>query len=408
MPGVKWNISLILLLLCMAATQKQLQSQPQNQPQDQPEGSADSAAYEAWLVGINRRKPVVANARLAMAETVKRGAWDEAKLLLAFMDNRQNNGPWLNGPERLLLLTILTDTATLLNPAALDQMLAETWSVAGSLRPDGVRDRLRYLLRSGAASASDRFDGYRPTEEERRFFNLLLNHLTARGLRAQESLNTLVEQFAAQYPRSRFLPLAQSHIRRQYSEQVGGLGIQAGYGGGVPVGELGNRFGKLHGIAVELEGYLSQFTLSGAVQFLSLAVPAQFVAAGDQWPAGDASMTNATLSLGYELRQGRIAFTPMFGLAAMSVQSGDAIRQQEQAIQTGFGLGFDLSGVADYRIPFDEGPHINVRARVGYSGGALAGYDPTFAGGILYFRLGFGLVYRPYVGRAAGRGEESE
>lgn len=402
MSGGNQIVLAMLLLLCLAATPGQLPGQPQ----DQPQYPADSAAYEEWLAGINRRKPVVANARLAMAETVKRGAWDETKLLLTFMDNRQNNGPWLNGPERLLLLSILPDTATLLNPAMLEPMLAETWSIAGSLRPDGVRDRLRYLLRSGAASASDRFDGYRPTEEERRFFNLLLNHLTVRGYRAQESLNTLVAQFAAEYPRSRFLPLAQSYISRQYSEQVGGLGILTSYGGGMPTGQLGERFGKLHGLAVELEGYLYWATFSGAIQFLSLAVPSAFVAGGDSWPAGDASMTNATLSLGYEFRQGRIAFTPMVGLAAVSVQSGDAIGQQSQAIQTGFGLGFDLSGVADYRIPFDEGPHINVRARVGYSSNALGGYDPGFAGGILYFRLGFGLVYRPYVGRAAGRGEE--
>lgn len=367
--------------------------------------NADSVAYEEWLVGINRRKSVVANARLVLVENVKRGQWETAKTLYAFMDRRQNDGLWLNSPERLLLLTLFADTTTLLDPATLDSMLAETWIVLGSLQSDGVRERLREVLRSGATAASDRFDSYRPTEEERRLFNLLLNHLTVRGYRAQESLNTLVHQFATEYPRSRFLPLAQTHIRREYSEQVSGLGIGASYGGGIPVGQLSNRFGKLHGLTVEIEGYLYQATFSGALQFLSLVVPGQFAVAGDLWPAGDASMTNATFSVGYEFRQGRVSCTPMLGVAAALVQSGDAVNQQEQAT-TGFGLGFDFSGVADYRIPFDEGPHINLRVRAGYSGSALSGYDPTFAGGILYLRFGFGLVYRPYVGRAAGRKED--
>lgn len=394
--GVKQAIAIVVfLLLCVAVAQGQ----------SQDSASADSVAYEEWLAGINRRKSVVANARLVLVGYAKRGEWKAANTLRAFMDRRQNDGLWLNSPERLLLLTLLTDTTALLDPATIDPMLAETWIVAGSLQPDGVRERLREILRSGAAAASDRFDGYRPTEEERRFFNLLLNHLTVRGYRAQESLNTLVKQFAAEYPRSRFLPLAQTHIRREYSEQIGGLGIGASYGGGIPVGQFGNRFGKLHGLTVEIEGYLYQATVTGSLQFLSLSVPNQFSVGTDVWPAGDASMINATLNVGYEFRQGRISFTPMLGVAAASVQSGDAVNQQDQAT-TGFGLGFDVSGATDYRIPFDEGPHINLRARAGYSGGALSGYDPTFAGGIFYLRLGFGLVYRPYVGRAAGRKED--
>lgn len=403
MRGGKRIFAIAVLLLCCGAAAR-VQAQTESQPETQaPAANPDSAAYEEWLAGINRRKPVVANARLVLAESAKRGQWEAAQKLRAFMDHRQNGGPWLNGPEQLLLLALLADTATLLDPVALDPMLAETWAIPGALQPDGVRERLREVLRAGAEAASDRFDANRPTEEERRFFNLLLNHLTVRGYRAQESLNALVGQFAAEYPRSRFLPLARAYIRREYSEQVGGLGIGASYGGGAAVGALGDRFGKVDGLAVELEGYLYQATLSGTIQFLSVSVPNPFTVGQDHWPAGDASMTNATLSLGYEFRQGRFALTPMIGLAATSVQLGDAIGQQPTS--TGWGLGFDLSGVADYRIPFDEGPHINLRGRVGYSNGVLAGYDPAFAGGILYLRLGFGLVYRPYVGRAA-RGRE--
>src|SRR5262249_35932357 len=106
-----------------------------------------------------------------------------------------------------------------------DASLLESRFARGALEPrrhavysDGLYDAERGLLRDRADLLTARFDEEGAPDDERTFYNLLVNHLIIRGLRAQEELNDRVMQFRRRFPSSPLAPVAEQYIARPYAE----------------------------------------------------------------------------------------------------------------------------------------------------------------------------------------------
>ncbi len=92
--------------------------------------------------------------------------------------------------------------------------------------------------------------------------------------------------------------------------------------------------------------------------------------------------------------------TPLAGLAGQSVRGDDSAGAGSATLpRTNMRIGYDVGAILGYRIPFDVGPHLDLRVQAGRMATALGDYDPGFSGGLWYLRLGFALVQRPYEGR---------
>ncbi len=366
---------------------------------------ADSLAFERMIADADGARPFNENARRILARRLVSGDDVGGLALLGFMDRRLSTDPrpWLDPAERLYAHVILADRSLIADTSRLGPLLA-TADIFGTGAPygDGLFRNERDILRRDVEKVAERFDAGGPTNEERRFFNLLLNHLIITGYRAQSALNGSADGFTAGYPTSRYNPLIASYIRKEYSEHDYGVAFSAGYTGGAFGGELGDRFGKFHGAMLSGEIYATRLTFALTLQLCVAASRRDFAAGADFWSAGDASFVNFTLDGGYEFRMGRLALTPLAGLAVQSMRGAEEAPETE-APRTRSRYGYDLGLLVGYRIPFDLGPHIDLRMKLGRSAAALGDYDAGFTGAAYYAQFGFALVYRPYRGRARGR-----
>jgi hypothetical protein len=190
------------------------------------------------------------------------------------------------------------------------------------------------------------------------------------------------------------------YIHKNYGEVPIGAAFSAGYATGEFDGELGRRFNYFIGPMLAGELYIHRFTVAAWINFGVAKAPRDFIAGERIWGAGSSTITNITLDLGWEFRFGRLAITPLAGLGIQGMRGIDSHAfEGDEAPRTNDRMGYDVATIIGYRIPFDVGPHIDFRARVGRTATGLHRYDPAFAGSLWYLQLGFALVQRPYRGR---------
>lgn len=360
---------------------------------------ADSAATAQAITTAFPGLPFMASARRLLLRDLRSLNRAEARSVLLLVDRTDASA--LTGCERLIAETMLGEPALLRDTARLEMMLAEAVPAAGN-HPgfnDGMYPALRELLRSQAVAIAAAFDERGPSEAERMFFNLLINHLFVNGLRGREELNTRTDQFAAQYPASPLVPLAERHIHLDYGEVPFGAAFSAGYGVGSFSGELGDRFAYAHGPMLAGELYIREVTVAASFIFGIAHASSPFTAHSVAWPQGNAELTNVAIDLGYEFRSGRLAVTPFAGLGVQNISISSNDGTMADAPHTGDAIGYDIGVMLGARIPFDVGPHLDFRARLGCTHTALASYDPSFAGTLWYVTIGFALVQRPYQGK---------
>lgn len=354
------------------------------------------------MIAAERRDlPFAASARLRLLRAEREGDLRGSRDILQFMDRRRSADSygWLSATERLLAETLLSDTLLVRDLPRMESLLAaaRTTERQHPLFNDGLHRHLRDLLRERSDGVTGRFAALEPMASELWFFNLLVNHLSIRGLRAQEELNGRVEEFARKMPGAPLVPLAQEYIWKRYSEADIGAAFSAGYSLGGFDGSLGEHFGSFHGPSLAGELYLWRWTFTGNITFGVADATSAFSAGGEEWSKGDAPFINGALSAGYEFRFGRLAITPLLGLAMQAVRGDDSSGMDGALLpRTHDRVGYELAAIIGYRIPSDIGTHIDLRARFGRTQTGLSSYDPAFSGALWYIQFAFALVQRPY------------
>jgi hypothetical protein len=362
---------------------------------------ADSLDIEQRIQTAFPDRPFVESARAILYNYLGTGAALRARTLVRFMDRRQDlatTTSWIGPSERLLTSLLVTDTALVHDRNRLADMLAGTVDPdRRSIFKDQLLDKLRSLMQRSIDRVVAGYDTFEPQPQERRFLELLINHLIVLGYRGRSELNAKVVRYEADYPGTWRAELARIYIVRPYNESEFGAAFSAGYSAGIFDGELGEHFPSLHGPVLGGEVYIYGATLSGLLAFGVAAADREFSAAGESWLAGSSNWTNLSLAAGYELRFERLGITPLAGLALQSARgAGDETGDAGSLPRTGYRNGLDLGIILGWRIPFDVGPSIDLRFRIDRISTALADYDPKFTGALYIVQLGFALVQRPY------------
>jgi hypothetical protein len=365
--------------------------------------ASDSAAIDRAIRLERSDLPFAASARMLLLRRLRQGDARGGRSLLVFMGRRPDDAAtWLTARERLLAETIIADTLLVRERERMTSLLA-TAAISAKQNlayDDRLFESERDLLRESVDAVAARFDENDPTPAERTFYNLLINQLFTRGYRAQEKINDRVDAFAGAYPASPLVPIAREYLKKAYGETDFGAAFMAGYAFGGFDGGLGRRFDLFYGPSLSGELYLYRITIAGVVTFGNAVAPQPFTAGGEQWLSGSQSFINLALDGGYELRFGRLAITPLLGLAGQAIRGADSAGSDPAALpRTNVRLGYDLGAIIGYRIPFDVGPHLDLRVQGGRAAVSFDGYDPSLSGSLWYIRLGFALIQRPYEGR---------
>lgn len=373
----------------------------QMHPAHAQQRKSDSLEFERAISSERRDLPFSASARFRLLRGLREGDLPGVRGLLQFMDRRSSADSygWLAPTERLLAEALLSDTLLIRDLSRLESLLAaaRTTERQNPAFNDGLHRHMRDLLRERSEGAIGRFAALEPMASELWFFNLLVNHLYIRGLRAQEDLNGRVEEFARKMPGAPLVRLAETYIWKRYSESDFGAAFSAGYSLGGFDGALGEHFGSFHGPSLAGELYLWKWSFAGNITFGVAEALDEFAAGGERWKKGDAPFINGSLSAGYEFRFGRLAVTPFAGLAMQSVRGDDSAGIESALLpRTRDRVGYELGAIVGYRIPSDIGTHIDLRARFGRTATGLSSYDPGFSGALWYIQFAFALVQRPY------------
>jgi hypothetical protein len=361
----------------------------------------DSLDIEQRIQTAFPGRPFIESARAILYNYLGTGAAQRARNLVRFMDRRHDmvtSGSWISPSERLLTSLLVIDSALLQDRDRLSDLLA------GSVDPDRrsvfkdqFLDKLRSLMQRSIDRVVAGYDTFEPLPQERRFLELLINHLIVLGYRGRSELNAKASRYESDYPGTWRSELAHMYIVRPYNESEVGAAFTAGYAAGIFNGELGEQFPALHGPVLGGEIYIYRATLSGLLTFGVAAADREFTAAGETWPAGNSNWTIASLTAGYEFRFERLGITPLAGLALQSARGAEnETGEAGSSPRTGYRNGLDLGVIVGWRIPFDVGPSIDLRFRFDRITTALEDYDPKFAGALYVVQLGFALVQRPY------------
>jgi hypothetical protein len=357
----------------------------------------DPSTLERRIADFRPELPFVESARAFVVEHARRGDSAVTRAAIRLVDERRRGDSvqWLGRYERLAIAVLLPATDIIADSIAIAALFVrDAAGDNGNPFGDDHASTLRDLVRTTAARVTGRYDDLGPSEEARRFFNLLVNHLHLRGLRGRADLSARAESFASTYPDSWRTRVLRRSIIGEYSEDRFGLAFSAGYRSANVLGGAGERLDYAHGAALSGEAYFDRMTFVVELNVGVANAPATFVAAGDTWRAGDFPYLSGAASVGYELRLNRLAVTPLVGLALHSLRAESD--SGEHAPRTGFRGGLDVAAIVGYRIPFDVGTHIDLRLRGGVATMAMSGYDDVLSGSLLYLQAGFALVYRPY------------
>jgi|GEM_PF-1928618 len=364
--------------------------------------SSDSLDIERAIAAERSDLSYAGRARMLLLRRLRTDDVGEARRLLGFMDRYRPAG-WLTATERLAAETLIGDSLLIRDTARMEGLLAAARVTERQHLSyhDDLQASLRDLLRGRADAVTARFLAWEPTVGERWFINLLINHLHVRGLRGQEELNSRVDEFARRFPDAPLLPIARQYIRKDYAEVDFGAAFSAGYSLGTFDGSLGEYFDSYHGPVLAGELYLYRITIAGSLNFGVADAVRDFEAGGERWENGESPFLNAALCAGYEFRFGRLAITPLAGLAMQSARGSDSAGIDEPDLpRTRDRVGLEVGALVGYRIlPSDRGTHIDLRVRVGRTWTGLSTYAPEFSGALWYLQFAFALVQRPYDAR---------
>ncbi len=258
-----------------------------------------------------------------------------------------------------------------------------------------LHDRLRELLRQSAHEQLILIREQGSSSTELEFAELLINHLTTRGYRPRMTLNSRIETFVAANPDEALARIAEQSLITNYSQSQFGAAFNAGYTIGRPGGDLAAIFDLYWAPSLAGEFNYGPLAVTGSLLIGVAEAPADFIAGGEQWSSGETSLLTAELMGGYEIRSGRLGFTPSLGIALQSATGAHTAEATEPA-RTGWRSGWIAQLGIGYRIPSDIGPHFDFRARIGHIVSGLASYDSALQGSITYLQIGFALVQRPW------------
>ncbi len=359
----------------------------------------DTTSLEEYLREPSTPDGIGARARGYLYQRLDVRDPDGVRELLSAMAAHPEWEGWIT-PRELLLARIYAVEPLVTRDPMLGALLAQA-----PLRPRArvgvLREELltmeQTVVRGGLAPLSERYLRAGLDSVELRFLNLLIDHLLVKGYRARSELNREVDRFIEEAPTSPLAALAATYLRYPYREERFGLAFGAGYILGRFLGPVSDRFSYLHGATLGGELYLDRVTIVGGLGFGTARLSSGFTAAGEAWPAGNAPIVLGSLLAGWELRHGRLAITPLAGLAFQSIRSPGEQTPESRLPSTGGRVGVELGALVGYRIPFDRGTHIDLRFRLGWSSTSAGEYDPAFRGSSYFAGLGFALVHRPYL-----------
>ena len=360
--------------------------------------AAQPATLERRIADFRRDLPFVESARAFVVDAARRADSATVRETIARLDERRRgeSPAWLSGYERLALLVALPATDVVEDSSAISRLLAAASTESG-VGPfaDEHAESLRELIRTSAQRIAARYDEGGPSDEERRFLNLLLNHLHLRGLRGRGDLGARAESFASAYDGSWRAAVVRASIIGVYREDRFGMAFSAGYRSANVLGDASEAIDAAYGAALAGEAYYDALTVILELNVGVAHAPSPFVAGGVVWPSGDLPMLAGSVVGGYEARFGRWAITPLAGLAMHSLRT-EPTDERDEPLRTGLRGGFDVGAMVGYRIAFDVGTHVDLRMRAGASIMSMSGYDERLNGTLLYVQAGFALVYRPY------------
>ena len=361
--------------------------------------ASDSLAMERRISVAAADVPFAEGARALLMARLTSGEPEEARRIIDFMERRTgySPAPWLAPRERLLAEALTAPLRLIRNRPALEQMLRrDRDAIAGaSAFEDHLADRMRELLRITIAENLRTVGATGSSDSELRFAELFLNWLMTRGYRPRNDLDIRIEAFTAAYPDDPLVAIATEYLMSRFQQSTLGGAFSAGYTVGAIGGGLGERFDLFRAPSLAGELYYGGLTMTADLEIGAVEAPSDFAAGGMNWKSGTTSLLIGELTVGYEIRSGRLAVTPSAGVA---VESATGALESEGADPPRTEMRYGWSGALGlgYRIPSDVGPHFDLRARIGYIASALDGYDRSLDGGITYLRLGFALVQRPW------------
>lgn len=353
----------------------------------------DSLALERAIEGHRPTMTFVESARSFVERALARGDSLRVRRTIAHMDRRSPATPWAAAEERLAMLLAVGARDVIGDSLALGRLLAAARTESRAVVEDELHDALPRLLRTAEPEVIEDLDALGALDAERRFVNILFNHLRVRGLRGRLAVTALASEYASDFPASWRSELLRRFVIEEYREEPFGLAFAAGYRAANVLGDASKVLDHAHGVALGIEAYYQQATL--ALELVAGAANAVVAIehAGEGWQAGDLAWIGAAALVGYEIRFERLAITPLVGIALYSLR-GEA--PDGSRPRTGFHAGFDAALAAGYRIPFDAGPHIDLRVRAGIATLAMTDFDARLGGAMPYVQVGFALVHRPY------------
>jgi hypothetical protein len=360
--------------------------------------TADTAALARYIPAAGTAASSMLRARGYLADRMNAGDLESIRTLLFYMAHHPEWRSWIAARE-LLLARIAVADLDLIRGGELTGLLdaAQRERTTGEgRRSDELLGIEQARVRNSGDTISARLERASATTEEGRFFSLLMNHLLVNAYRARVDLNRQVESFVAEFPAGRLAPIAQRYFHQEYRDEEFGAAFSASYILGRFLGNLSDRFDFLHGPTLSGELYIRRITILGSLTFGVAHASRPYTAVDGHWDAGTAPSILGSLTAGYELRSGLVAFTPFAGLGFQSMRAPGDDDSAAMLPRTGGRVGFEVGGILGYRIPFDIGAHIDLRARVGLSTATLGDYDPGFRGAFYYAGIGFALVHRPY------------
>lgn len=353
----------------------------------------------------------VSNARRALLLMLREGEPSAVSSFLRFMARRQGGAGWLSPEEELLVRTLILDLPFFRNREVLVPLLAARVDRPGGRRGDDARSEaplvevLRDMLRRRSDPLNRRVKDVAADEAEEAFFGVLINAQHIRSVRRIADANSDVDRFAALWPASPYAPIADRYLRIARLPSTFGAGFFLGYSYGGMVGSGGGIPGRSDGPTMGGEFYWNRWTATGELMLGRLALSDSFVVHGRTWRSGTAVLVGGMAGVGYEFRNGDGLITPFAGATFFDLQedAGEENRQDEQS--TGVRAGFALGTLLTYRVPFDKGPHLDLRLRISAIFPGFGGYSSELRGGLLLVGASFGFVGRPFGVEPARVGE---
>lgn len=349
----------------------------------------------------------VSSARRALAARFRDGDYPVIALLLRMVPKRRGGANWLSPEEELLVRTLIADLPSLRDREAFTQLLAArvqrpggntaySGDVGAEPSEQNLLGALRGWLRNDAGLPAERIRMKGGDSVELAFFSVLINAQQITSVRKVADVNHTVDRFVAAYPDSYYALLADRYLRLTRTPSPFGAGFFLGYTYGGMVGSESGIPGKSDGPTLGGELYLHNWTATGELMLGRLSLSDSFAVRGQTWQPGSAVLVGGTFGLGYQFQTGDGLITPFAGGAFFDLQEDPAGEKRQNQQSTGLRTGIALGTIVAYRIPFDRGPHIDLRVRVSAIFPGFGGYSSQLNGGLLLVGASFGFVGRPY------------